>query len=369
MFRFAGLLLLLGASGVSAASPLPDVDTIIARHIAARGGAERMHAITSLMFEHGKYSEPGQEGMGDATMMLMRPYYKLVGDPRRKNELMEGYDGAAWEWYADPGFVIRTTGAASKAARHFADVDGPLLDYKTKGYTAELAGAEVIAGHPTYDVRITMPDGYQTDNFIDQKSYQILASGHTAKVHAFGNQVTSRTQYSDFRPVAGVLFPFRSTEVEIATGKELNAMEWGSISANQKIPVSWFSPPAFERTPIQTFIEQLYGEREDPSAVMWTYRIFRLAHPGMDTSDAAQIAAYQSLKMDQTASAIALLEQNAKDYPDKADGAFGLGRAYATAGRKDEARAQFRRALQLEPGHKRATAALNDLDRPQADPQ
>src|SRR3954471_12268806 len=116
--RIIGLILALAASSVAASAPAMDVDTIIAKHIAARGGADRMRAIKSLMFEHGKYSEPGHEGMGDATMMLMRPYYKLVGDPRQKGDFMEGYDGSAWEWYAEPGFVIRTTGAASKASRH-----------------------------------------------------------------------------------------------------------------------------------------------------------------------------------------------------------------------------------------------------------
>jgi tetratricopeptide (TPR) repeat protein len=143
--------------------------------------------------------------------------------------------------------------------------------------------------------------------------------------------------------------------------------EW--IMKNQNIPVSWFSPPVYEHTAIQTFIEQLFGQREDPSAVMWTYRIYRRAHPGDDTSDAAQVAGYQSLKMNQTASAIALLEQNATDYPDKADAAFGLGGAYAAAGRKEEAKAQFLRALKLDPTHKRAQAALDALDAAQAQPR
>ena len=372
MFRFVSFLLAMSASQVAvAATSSPNVETIIARHIAARGGADRMHAIHSLMFENGRYQEPGLDalGGGNATMMLMRPYYKLVGDPRRKNEFMEGYDGSAWEWYADPGVVLRTTGAASKASRHFADVDGPLLDYKAKGYTAELAGTELIAGHPTYDVRITMPDGYEADNFIDQQSYMMIASGQTAKVHAFGNEVVSRTQYSDFRPVAGVLFPFKSTEVEVATGKELNSMLWGSIRANGDIPVSWFSPPVYVHTVIQTFIEQLFEQREDPSAVMWTYRIFRLAHPDLDTSSAAEVAGYQALKMGQMPSAIALLEQNARDYPNRADAAFGLGRAYAAAGRTDGARMQFERALKIDPKHKRAIAALKELDEPLPTPR
>ena len=365
----ASAVALVMSSSAAGTGPAPDVDKIIARHLIARGGADRIHAINSLIFEHGKYSEPGHEGSGDATMMLMRPYYKLVGDPRRKFDFLEGYDGAAWEYYGDPGILLRTTGAASKAARHFADVEGPLLDYKLKGSTAQLAGTESIDGHPTWDVRITLPDGCQADNFIDQKTYMMLASAQTAKVHAFGNEVTSRTQYSDFRPVAGVLFPFKSSEIVIATGKELASMQWASITANGAMQASWFSPPVYEHTPIQTFIEQLYGQREDLSAVMWTYRIFRLAHPGVDTSDAAETAGYQALKMDQRESAIALLEQNAKDYPSQADAAFGLGRAYVAVGRRDQARAEFQRALKFDPKNKRAADALSDLDRPQAAPK
>jgi hypothetical protein len=364
-----GLAAALVASAASAAVPSPDVDTIIARSIVARGGAERMHAIKSLMFEHGRYAEGDHYADANATMMLMRPYYKVVGYPGQSKDFLEGYDGAAWEWYADPGIVLHTTGAPSKAARHFADVDGPLLDYKAKGYTASLLGTQVIAGRPAYDVRIAMPDDYESDNFIDQKTYQVIATAQTAKVHAFGAEVTSRTQYSDFRPVAGVLFPFKSAEVEIATGKELGSMQWGSITANREIPVSWFSAPVYEHTPIQTFIEQLYGQREDPSAVMWTYRIFRLAHPGLDTSDAAETAGYQILKMDQMNTAIMLLERNARDYPNVADAAFGLGRAYAAAGRKAEARTEFEQALKINPKHERAIAALKALDTPGATPK
>ena len=368
MLRFIGLLLIsVGSQALSA--PAPDVDTIISRNIAARGGADKIRAIKSLMFEHGKYSEPGHEGMGDATMMLMRPYYKLVGDPRQKGDFMEGYDGSAWEWYAEPGFVIRTTGAASKASRHFAEIEGPLVDYKSKGYTADLVGTDVIAGRPAWDVRITMPDGWQTDNYIDEQSYAVIASAQTAKIHAFGDEVKSRTQYSDFRPVAGVLFPFKSSEVEIATGKELGSMQWGAITANTDIPVGWFSPPVFDHSPTQTLIEQLYGQREDPSAVMWTYRIFRRAHPGVDTSDPAEIAGYLMLKMEQPASAIALLEQNLKDYPNVADAAFGLGRAYAAVGRKAEARTMFERTLKIDPKNKRAPDALKDLDAPKPQPK
>lgn len=57
-----------------------------------------------------------------------------------------------------------------------------------------------------------------------------------------------------------------------------------------------------------------------------------------------------------------LLIENARDYPDSSVAAFGLGRAYATAGRKADARAEFERALALDPKNARAEQALRALD-------
>lgn len=70
---------------------------------------------------------------------------------------------------------------------------------------------------------------------------------------------------------------------------------------------------------------------------------------------------YQMLKMGDVVAAVELLEANAKDYPLAAGAAFGLGRAYKTAGDKSRAREEFQRALKLDPTHKRAADALKSL--------
>ena len=363
---FAAILafMLLPLSQARAQDAAPDADTIITRHIEARGGGDAMRAIHSLVFDHGVYHEGHYTSEGTAVMMLMRPYYKLVGHPEREPDFMEGYDGTAWEWYLDPGLTVRTVGAASAATRHSTDVDGPFLDYADKGSSVEVIGPETIAGRPAWQIRLTQMDGFRTDYFIDRESFLITASRHTAPIHAYGEAVTTQSLYSDYRRVAGVLFPFAATEADIATGEELNSMHWGEIEANQDLPVAWFSPPEYERTPIQSFMEQLFIQRSDPSAALWTYAAFRRANPGIDTRNASQIIGYQDLKMGEVEGAIALLERNAADYPEAADSAFGLGRAYAAAGRNDEARAEFARALSLEPGHARATRALAALGNP-----
>jgi tetratricopeptide (TPR) repeat protein len=173
--------------------------------------------------------------------------------------------------------------------------------------------------------------------------------------------VTSETRIGDYRPVAGVLFAHHYQETEIASGEPLSSMQWGRIEANRDLPTSWFAPPEFERTPIQKFTQDLYDQRTDPASVLWTYHEFRRFHPVIETAPAVEFAGYQMLKMENLGTAVELLEQNAADHPQRADAAFGLGRAYETTGDVSRARAEYERALILDPEHRRAKRHLAEL--------
>jgi Flp pilus assembly protein TadD len=65
--------------------------------------------------------------------------------------------------------------------------------------------------------------------------------------------------------------------------------------------------------------------------------------------------------MGDTRSALTRLTRNAADYPHAATAAFGLGRAYRTVGNVAKARAEFRRALQLDPHNNAAKQALDAI--------
>jgi hypothetical protein len=355
------ITLVVAALGLAPAER-PNVEEIVDRHLAARGGRERIKAIRTLVYSGGQYREPGYVGSGDAFMAFARPFHRVIGDPEDpQGAFREGYDGSAWEWYADPGVVVRTVGAAAGAARRGADLEGPFVDWRAKGVAIELGPDTDIGGRPAYQLVTTLRDGFRRAYFIDQESFLITADRYSAPVHAFGAAVATESRFSDYRPVAGVLFAFRATEVEIATGKELNSMTWGAIAANRELPQRWWSPPAYERTPLQELLENLYFERADLEAVRWTYAEFRRADPGLDTAGGVAFIGYQMLKMGDHATAVVLLEANAADHPRSAAAAFGLGRAYQTAGEKVKARAEFERALRLDPAHRRAAEALQSL--------
>lgn len=334
-------------------------DQIVDRHIEVRGGAEKIRAVRTLVYRGGTYREGEYAGSGDAFMAFARPYYRIVGNPEDpKVDGLEGYDGSAWEYYADPGIVMRTVAHASSASRRGTYIAWRLGELRTHGSKIERGPDETIAGRPAYRLIVTTRDGFVTQHFFDQETFLTLASRYNAPFHAFGDVVKTESRPADWRAVDGVLFAFQDAEVDLATGKVLNSMSWGTIEINRELPPSWFAPREFARTRLGSLLEHLYVERTDPAAVLWSYTDFREVYPDVDTREGIEVIGYQMVKMGDHRAAVALLEANARDYPAAPTSAFGLGRAYEAAGEKEKARAEYRRALRLKPDYKRAADAL-----------
>ena len=202
---------------------------------------------------------------------------------------------------------------------------------------------------------------FEKDLFIDAQSFLIAGDRRAAPVHAFGVAVRSENRFGDYRPVSGVLFPFTVQEVEIATGKELNSVTCQSITANEKFDADYFGPPQYKRTSLQQMLEQLYMERSDSVSLLWTYRGFRAANPAIDTRAGVEFIGYQMAKMGDLNGAIALLKENAADYPKSASAQYGLGRVYNAAGDVQNARGSFQKALKIDPSFKKASDGLNAM--------
>jgi hypothetical protein len=336
------------------------LDEILERHVQTLGGRDKIAAVHSVI-QHLEYRE-GSFVIPDAFIARMRPYYKTIGDPKDKRiDINEGYDGSAWEYYADPGVVLRTVGAAAAATRHGTEIIDSLVDYKSVGTRIEMGGPGTFAGNPAYKLHVTLADGFEKDVFVDQQSFLIIGDRRSAPIHAFGVSVRSENRIGDYRSVNGVLFPYTIREVEIGSGRELNSNTVQSILVNEPLDPSFFSPPQYQRTPLQQMLEQLYMERTDPVCVMWTYRGFKTANPILETRDGVEFIGYQMVKMGDFDGAIKLLTANAADYPKSASAQFGLGRAYRAAGDLENARTHFKKALEIDPNFKKASDGLNAL--------
>ncbi len=340
---------------------------IATRHLQAIGGRAVVDGIQSLVIR-GIYHEPG--AISDATPLIphayqafMRPYYEVIGDPAEPHPaIREGYDGSAWEYYGDPGIVVRTVGAAAAATRHASEfLQDSLLDYEDKGTRLELEGTEVVDGQAAYKIRATLVDGFQKFIFVDANNYRIVAERKSAPLQAFGDTVATETRYEDFRPEGGLLMAHRSLDIEIATGQVMNEFRRLRVEINTVHDPSIFSPAPYTRTPLQQCLEQLYMERADLTAIIYTYREFRRTHPEIDTRAGVEFVGYQMVKMLDVQGAVGLLTANAADYPNTASAQFGLGRAYAAAGDTAGATRAFEQALRADPRFTQASDGLKAL--------
>ena len=203
--------LVFGGRPVLAQTPssgaAPTAQEIVRRYIDARGGLEKLRAIRTLVFK----GPPRANGRPGRQILRARPFYFSIGG--------EGNDGSPWEAYDEFGLRPRVTDAPGAALRHTAYFDDPLVMTLEPGWNLELTGTERIADRDTWRLRVTYPDGFVSESFVDRETWLLVGRRITAPVHAFGASVTSESIVGDYRPVNDVLFPFSLREVDLATGE------------------------------------------------------------------------------------------------------------------------------------------------------
>src|SRR5688572_10549621 len=338
---------ILLAQPAAATAPI-SAQQIVSRYIAARGGLEKLRAIRTLVFR----GPPRPNGRPGRRILRARPFYLTVG--------LEGNDGSPWEAYDESGLQPRVTDAPGAALRHTAYFDDPLVMTLEPGWDVELTGSERIGDRDAWRLRVTYPDGFVNESFVDKSSWLLIARRITAPVHAFGASVTSQAVLGDYRPVNGVLFPFSLREVDLATGETMDAFTWEAIEANVPLDYAVFSPPPRPATPVSRLVNGIFASRHVMADALGWYHDF-LRDPATATIDiqaAIESLGYECLKNGAVATGTALLEENLRAHPTSARAHFGVGRAYRAAGREADALARFREALRLDPGLEAAKQAM-----------
>ena len=72
-------------------------------------------------------------------------------------------------------------------AREQADIDGPLVDWKSKGSRIELLGREAVDGHDAWKLKLTLKSGGILTAYVDAKSANLIRTeGHSAGARQIG---------------------------------------------------------------------------------------------------------------------------------------------------------------------------------------
>ncbi|WP_377242190.1 outer membrane lipoprotein-sorting protein [Persicitalea jodogahamensis] len=214
------------------------VDEVIDKHVAAMGG-DKYSSIKGLKME-ATAQIMGMDLPSTTTIVQgrgMRSETTVQG-----SAIVQAIDGETG-WMINP-MAGQTTAMALpedqvKMSAGQLDLTG-LYNYKAKGHKAELMGEETVEGAPMYVVKVDMANGATATHYISKDTYYILKSVINTEVQ--GQAVEVKTNFSNFKQVDGVTFPF-TTEIESPAMPGVMTMMVNNVQVNPTVDESIFAMP------------------------------------------------------------------------------------------------------------------------------
>ena len=251
VFR-AGALVALTASMsiIAAAASAQTVDELVSKHIAARGGYEKLKAINTIKIS---------KTVGTPFTTVRMVVYKKRPDLIRWEQTPKGQTTAiprginataAWDM-AQGKVVNRPEPVAIEGRETDGDFDGLLVDWKEKGHTVTLEGKDKVGMADAYKLKVTTKGGSVREVYLDATTFleaqivgkvRLPAMDPKTKEYRFNDTILV---FSDYREVNGVKFPFAIDEER--TGGPITqsfAHFIETIEANVPMEDSLFAAPA-----------------------------------------------------------------------------------------------------------------------------
>ncbi len=227
---------------ISASAFAQTADEILAKHIAARGGADKLKGIQSIVTESSISTQFGEipltqtivSGKGFRNEMnIMGNSMLLVLDGANGWMIAPAQMGGTGEPQDIPAEMVKGQGGTLTPG-------GPLLSYKEDGAKVELASNDKVNGKDAFHVVMTPTTGPKVDYWFDAASLMNVKTRVTAQAN--GQEVTQEMVFSDFKDVDGIKFP-HTMETENPQAGAMT-MTTNKITLNGKVDESVFKKPA-----------------------------------------------------------------------------------------------------------------------------
>jgi hypothetical protein len=222
------------------------IDALVAKNTDARGGAAAMASVDAY----------------EADIRIVEPKFAVDGtyaatrDGRMRVDIHSGGERVftealdhdrAWSWNPEQG-VREASPAGAAALRHGIELPFKLFglhEMRGRGHRLELAGDETLDGVAFHVLRVTLADGFEVTYYLNPGTGLIERDRQRRAMHVDVDPTEEwiETRYENWRPVAGVLFPFRQVERRVATGELLSTVTVAAIRVNPPFDASRFSPP------------------------------------------------------------------------------------------------------------------------------
>lgn len=235
--RFTLLFLIL-VTGVVSASRADFAQDLVRIHTEAVGGRERIDALKALRATGVTRSERGDLRF---VFWSARPNLLRTEVTSGSRTITQGWDGKTEPWLADSqtGRVTALTGDRAEELKVEAEFDDPLLAGADRRVSLDYGGAVELGKRELLKILVTQNFTEVSFIYLDPTTYLIVRRDVVRR--RGDGEMTLRTNYSDFRPVAGVLLPHRLAVYR--NGTQLHETVIERIEANPKLPKGIFEPP------------------------------------------------------------------------------------------------------------------------------
>ncbi len=184
------------------------VDTLVAKNIEAKGGADALRAVQSLRVKGKMIVNQGQVQF-DYVQMKKRPGAVRAETTLQGMTMVQAYDGAQG-WKISPFGGRKDPEKMSvddaKSLVEDAEIDGPLVDWQAKGSTVEYLGPEDVDGTLAHKLKVVRKNGDVSYVYLDP-DYFLEIRILTQRTEQ-GAQVEVETDLGDYEKIGGVFFPF-----------------------------------------------------------------------------------------------------------------------------------------------------------------
>jgi outer membrane lipoprotein-sorting protein len=211
-------------------------DELVARNVQAKGGMEKLRAVQTVK-QTGRVNIQGMEAK--QTVYAKRPNLLRQELDMNGQLVVMAFDGRT-PWMINPMLgaagPIAMSGSPAEMIRDQSSFDGPLIDYRERGYTLEVAGVETVGGRKAHHLKLTDRNKQVQHVYLDAET------GLEAKLVS-QNEIgqTFEQEMSDYRDVEGIKIPFSIRT--LANGIQQGQIVVDKVEFNVKIDDAIFRMP------------------------------------------------------------------------------------------------------------------------------
>ncbi len=223
-------------------------DEIVKKAVDARGGMDKIKTVQSERIT-GHLSSP--QGVEAAVVLELQRPHKLHSEVTVEGQkIIRVYDGKSAGWTINPFAENKDVQPMSaedlREISEESDLDGPLVDYQSKGTQIGLIGKEELDGKPVYRLKLTNKNGAVRSYLLDATSFLTLKWEGIRKIG--DKELPWESSLSDYREIQGLKYPFKIDQDSPGTEiKQTFTVE--RIEINPQIDEAHFAKPALPEAP------------------------------------------------------------------------------------------------------------------------